>query len=304
MGKPLKGLIKILDSCGPLTGKELLIKIGCDHFSLWAACNRCDQIITRIIGNRYLRLDKHVKEYARLSPSIMREFYGYTVVGTARYAQEIEKKAAALQQEITEISKRKLELAQTIITNLVETHPHSELIKKCACFMIAGDVVYKMAHAEPRPESSTGELVKGSDLDIIVIFKDLPEPLLSSLDAAIYTEKYKLLINPACREEIDYIIKDISTVQEQLKFKDFKSMVAAKILDEANFLFGSEELFNRVKNMLVEKGIPDKIDSFLKKALINREQAQSYLMLKANEETSEEEFMKLFYTAEEKEEIF
>ena len=37
--------------------------------------------------------------------------------------------------------------------------------------MIAGDVVFEMAHLEPRPESSTGKLVKGSDLDIVVVTK-------------------------------------------------------------------------------------------------------------------------------------
>jgi hypothetical protein len=304
MEKPMKDLIEILNSCGPLTGKELLLKAGSNHFSLWAACNRSDQIITRIIGKRYLRLDRQVEEYARLSPSIMREFYGYTVVGTERYAQEIEEKAAALQQQITAISQQKLELAQSIVKNVVETHPDASLIKHCACFMIAGDVVYEMAHAEPRPESSTGELVKGSDLDIIVVYKDLPETATNSLDAAIYNEKYKLLMNPAGREEIDYIIKDISKVHQQLKFKGFKSMVAAKILDEANFLYGSEALFKRLKSMLAEKGIPQILDSLSKKALLNREQAQAYLLLKAKEGASEEEFMKLFYTAEEKEEIF
>ncbi len=300
----MRDVIEILESCGPLTGKELLKKVDSDEFSLWAFCNQSDQIITGIIGKRYLRLDMHVEEYARLSPSILREFYGYTIIGTAKYTEEIAQKAALLEKEIAEISQKKFELAQNIIAALVDSHQESELIKNCACFIIAGDVVYGMSHAEPRPELSTGELVKGSDLDIIVVVEELPEAVIKSLDLAIYSEKYKLLMSPSGREEIDYIVKDISKVREQLKFKDFKSMVAAKILNEADFLYGSAALFNKVKQMLVEKGIPDRIDFLEKKAIVNRRDAEAYLLQKAKVSSLEEESMKLFHTAGEKEEIF
>lgn len=299
----MNDILEILETRGPLTGKELLREARRDEFSLWAACSRSDKIVTKIIGNRYLRLDKIVEGYARLSPSIMREFYGYTVIGTKKFSQEILLKAELLQKEITEISKKKFELAQNTIKRLVDTHHESEIIKKYATFMIAGDVVYGMAHAEPRPELSTGELVMGSDLDIIVVVENLPEEIVSSVDVAIYEEKYNLLMNPACREEIDYKVKDIFKVQEQLQFKDFSSMVASKILDEAEYLYGSHDLYHRIKGMLLENGIPGRIISLGKKALIDREKAESYL-LQAHDNLSEEEAMKLFYTAGEREEIF
>ena len=104
----MKDILVALETCGPLTGKELLHEVGSDEFSLWVACNRSDKIVTRIIGERYLRLDIHVEEYARLSPSIMREFYGYTVIGTAEQAQEIKDKAALLQKRMADISKKSL----------------------------------------------------------------------------------------------------------------------------------------------------------------------------------------------------
>ena len=296
-------IMEILENHGPLTGKELLQETGADEFSLWAACNRSDQIVTSIIGKRYLRLDIQVEGYARLSPSIMREFHGYTVIGTTKQAYDISRKAALLQKEMEAISKHKLELAQNTFERLVDVHTEFEIIKKCACFMIAGDVVYGMSHAEPRPESSTGELVKGSDLDIIVVLENLPDQIAGSLDEAIHREKHQLLVNPACREEIDYIVKDISKVQEQLEFKDFKSMVAAKILYEANFLYGSRDIYTKVKQMLVEKGIPDKIRCLEKKAQKDRANAQTYL-LNVQDGLSETEAMKLFHTAEEKEEMF
>ena len=44
----------------------------------------------------------------------------------------------------------------------------------------------------------------------------------------IYKEKYSLLISPYEKEEIDYIVKSVSKVKEQLKFDTFKHMVACK----------------------------------------------------------------------------
>lgn len=299
----MKDIVEILDALGPLTGKEMLREVGSDEFTLWSACSRSDKIITSIIGKRYLRLDQHVEEYARLSPSIMREFYGYTVIGTLKQAQQVSQKAELLHKEIRAISKKKLELAQNTMGRLVDTHEKAETIRQNACFLIAGDVVHGMSHGEPRPEASTGELVMGSDLDIIVVTDNLPDEVTRSLDRAIYEEKYKLLFNPASREEIDYIIKDVTKVGEQFLFTDFKSMVASKILHEAEYLYGSREIYNRIKIMLIENRIPEKILSLEKKAVADREEARAYL-LTIKDTLTEAEAMKLFYTTEEKEEIF
>jgi hypothetical protein len=303
MTKHNEQVMRILEDRGPLTGKELLRQVPLDEFALWSACSRSAQIVTRIIGRRYLRLDAQVEAYARLSPSIMREFYGYTVIGTGRQLAEITRKAELLEKEIAATSARKLALAQNVIARLVESDPDYGLIQERACFMIAGDVVYNMAHCEPRPESSTGELVKGSDLDIIVVTAGLPERIVERLDAAIYDQKHTLLMNPAGREEIDYIVKEFSRVLEQLQFSSFKDMVAAKILDEAQFLYGSRQIFERVKAALAEQGIPEKLRALAEKALLDRANAEADLLNRSGS-ISREEWMKLFYTTEEKEEIF
>ncbi|NLC06697.1 MAG: hypothetical protein GX755_01830 [Syntrophomonadaceae bacterium] len=296
-------LIGLLDNQGPLTGKELLEKTRMDKFFLWKICNTCEKIITKIIGQRYLRLDKHVEGYARLSPSILREFYSYTVIGTEKHYQKILAKAETLQQDIKEISRRKFELAQEVIKQIVESQEDPTIFKTGASFLIAGDVVYEMAHLEPRPESSTGELVKGSDLDIVVVTQGLRNNTIKHLDLSIYKQKNILRKNPSYNEEIDYIIKDISRVESQLEFDSFESMVAAKILYEGQYLYGNYALFQKIKNMLAAKGIPKKIAALEEKALINRNKARFSLL---NNEGSllEEENMKLFYTREEKEEFF
>lgn len=296
-------IINILETEGPLTGKTLLEKTKIDEFSLWKICNGSEKIISKTIGQRYLRLDKQVEGYARLSPSIIREFYGYTIIGTKNNLPQIYKRAELLQQEIVQISKDKLELAREVIKKICDSLKDSQIIEKCACFIIAGDVAYGMSHLEPRPEPSTGELVQGSDLDIVVITRDLPGNIIKCLDLAIYNEKNFLLKNPSYKEEIDYIIKDISKASAQMEFDCFESMVASKILAEGHFLYGSLDIFNEVKKLLIDKGIPEKIAALEKEALINRINAESYL-LKCAGTLTDENVMKLFYTKEEKEEFF
>lgn len=85
-----------------------------------------------------------------------------------------------------------------------------------------------MAHSKLRPEVSTGEIVKESDLDIIIVTEDLSEDIIKEIDHSIYKEKYYLIKRPAYREELDYIIKDMRKVENQLHFNSFKFMVASK----------------------------------------------------------------------------
>ncbi|MEG6522912.1 hypothetical protein [Desulfotomaculum sp. 1211_IL3151] len=299
----MDNIIELLDNQGPLTGKQLLEKTKMDEFSAWKICNSSKRVVTKIIGTRYLRLDRQVEGYARLSPSIIREFHGYTVIGTEKNINETRIKAELLRQEIIEISKKKFELAQEVITKIVESQEASHSIKAGACFIIAGDVAYEMSHLEPRPEASTGELVKGSDLDIVVVSQGLPDSTIKALDQAIYIHKNFLLKNPSYNEEIDYIIKDISKVKDQLKFDSFEAMVASKILHEGKFLYGNFDIFKRVKEMLIEEGIPEKIKTLEEEAQMNRNNARTYLLAYEGQLTDEEN-MKLFYTKEEKEEFF
>ena len=305
----MEELIKLLEKEGPLTGKELSEKTGIDVLPLWRACYKSADISTKVFGQKYLRLDQKIEGYARLSPSIMREFLTYTVVGLHKDMAEIERKAEALYDRIKLISKQKYELAYNTISKLIEPLEDSEDLKKNICVLIAGDVVYDMAHSELRPEVSSGKLVNGSDLDIVVISSGLSEADLKSLDLLIYKEKGFLIKNPEYKEEIDYVIKDISKAYEQMEFNDFKSMVASKILHEGIFLYGSHEIFNSVKNTLIEKNIPEKLLKLKNEAIENSKAAFSYLLTSPEKgvnksEPLEKEFTKYFYTKEESEEIY
>ncbi|MFU8793789.1 MAG: hypothetical protein ACNA7Z_00245 [Dethiobacteria bacterium] len=299
----MDNVISVLESRGPLIGKELALACRMDTFNAWKKCTGSELILTRIVSKRYLRLDAKVEDFARLSPSIMREFLNYTVVGLPDQAGKINERAKILTSEITSISRKKIELARESVGRLIDNHKERDLIHKNTCFIIAGDVVFNMAHSEPRPESSTGELVKGSDLDIICVTENLPPGLDDQLDDLFYREKYNLLMNPAQKEELDYVIKDLSLVSEQLQFNDFKKMVASKILDEGLYLYGSRSLFARIKKMVETAGIPGIIRSLEIKAVRDRVLAEQSL-LEADEKWNKSALMALFYTTEEKEEIF
>ncbi|HOV68797.1 MAG TPA: hypothetical protein PLZ84_00560 [Clostridia bacterium] len=296
-------LIDLFVRHGPLTGKEIIEKTAGDIYDTWLACNMDDRIFTQTIGNRYLRLDKYVSGYARLSPSIMREFYNYSVVGLAEQMQEIQTKAEKIHQDIKRISREKHMLAKEIMEDIIASQEDSEVIREKACFIIAGDVACGMAHSEPRPEFSTGKMVNGSDLDIVVIHAGLPEDTVKSLDASIYEKKYFYLMNPLYREEIDYVIKDIAKVEKQLRFDCFETMVACKVLHEGVCLCGSHELFSEIKRMVACCGIPDKLAMLTHKAHINRLTAIG-ILLKSHDAIRDEEMKHLFYTTHEREEFY
>jgi hypothetical protein len=299
----MEKIINLLRENGPLTGKELLEKTMDDAFSVWRTCKRSEKIITSIIGNRYLRLDKNVKGYARLSPSILREFLTYTVVGLDIDIENIKIKAKALSEKIFMISREKYKISKEIISRIVKAQKNRKEIITKSVFIIAGDIVYNMAHRDPRPETSTGIMANGSDLDIIIVTENLSKDIIKELDLSIYHEKYYLLKMPAYHEEIDYIIKDIKRVEKQSDFNRFEFMVASKILCEGELLCGSTRLFESIKKLLAEKKIPQKLNELENIAISARQKAES-LLLNGSDSHLDDEYKNLFYTTEEKEEIF
>jgi hypothetical protein len=286
-----------------LTGAEILTLTGEDGLTLWQTCKRSQDLTIRIIGTRYLRLDRRIEGYARLSPSILREFLTYSLVGLTNEAKAIEQRAREVMAHIEGVSRGKLELAYSVVSALYSRLASEVSLEEWACFIIAGDIVYSMAHDVNRPERSTGKLVRGSDMDVVVIMEDeCREGLPKRIDDALFEEKYRLLITPHLREEIDYVVKDLSRVKEQLAFDTFKHMVACKIMQEGTYLTGSEPLFFRIKSLLREHGVTAKLTDMEKRAKAFREEAEAYL-LREDPERIKAESMYLFYPVEESEEF-
>jgi hypothetical protein len=295
-------IISILAESGPLTGAQLVERTRMEVLSLWRACRKAPSLRLKTAGRRFLRLDRNVEEYARLSPSIRREFLTYTFVGVDSQVKQLEAKVEALGREICRISQLKLDIARDSVVSAISFLPDKDTILDKACFIIAGDVVYDMSHTVPRPEKSTGEMVQGSDLDIVVVTEDDINPeIVDSLDKAIHKKKHLLLVND--REEIDYLIKSISRVREQLKFDIFSSMVACKILHEGRFLYGNQAVYQKVKQLIDDHQIPDQLRALEDQAKSRRESAEVELQSGCEAE-DQSECYNLFYTRAEEDEIY
>ncbi len=295
-------LTSILAQSGPLTGAQLLARCGMEVLSLWQMCHKTPSVLLRSIARRFLRLDRAVNGFARLSPSIRREFLTYTYVALKGQEQQLEEKSQALKEEIKQISKNKLRTAHDAVVSTIDSFAQKDVLLQAACFLIAGDVVYDMAHTVPRPEKSTGEMVLGSDLDIIVIVEDEVDPaVVQAFDASFHKRKHLLLVNE--REEIDYLIKTMSRVREQLRFDTFPSMVACKILHESRLLHGNPVLYQTVRDLLAEHGITQQLEELEREATAKRSLAEAQL-LKVNPEKDQSEYYNLFYTHAEEDEIY
>jgi len=295
-------IISILTESGPVTGAQLVEKTRMEVLSLWRACRKASSIRLKTAGCRFLRLDRNVEGYARLSPSIRREFLTYTFVGVEGQAGELDAKVDALGGEISRISELKREIAGESVVSAISFLQDKDTILDKACFILAGDVVYNMSHTVPRPEKSTGEMVQGSDLDIVVVAEDDLNPAaVESLDKAIHKKKHLLLVND--REEIDYLIKSMSRVREQLRFDIFSSMVACKILNEGEFLYGNRAVYQKVKQLIDEFQIPDSLKALEEEAKSRREAAEVELR-DGCEREDQSECYNLFYTRAEEDEIY
>ncbi|MCF8060971.1 MAG: hypothetical protein K9M82_00505 [Deltaproteobacteria bacterium] len=296
-------ILTLLEQRGPLTGSELLECLSTDSLTLWRHCTGSTALIVRSIAHLYLRLDRRIDNYARLSPSILREFLTYSVVARRGAEEELESRLIELSRRIESVTRDKSQLAYRTISALVSRADNPDLIREQSCFILAGDIVYGMAHDVPRPERSTGRLVQGSDLDLVIIVSDgFPEDHRRRLDERIFREKHRMLTTPQLREEIDYVIKGLDTVREQLRFDTFRHMVACKIMQEGTFLYGNETLFTAVKRMLAESGAAARLNEMEKEAGRFRSKAEE-ILLEEEMETIRRDHLDLFYPTEESEEF-
>jgi hypothetical protein len=295
-------IINLISTHGPLTGSEIKKFLSGDNLLLWQTCKTSSDLEVKSIGVRYLRFDRQVNGFARLSPSILREFLTYSVVGLSDKPLLIEKRGKEIFSHIVKVSRSKLELARHLVevvkTQLGDAWPHEQI-----CFILAGDIVYDMAHDVPRPERSTGELVRGSDIDLVVILNDnVPDDFIRRLDSTIYQEKYMYLKLPSINEEIDYVIKKLDRVREQARFDTFKNMVACKILQEGKLLGGSDRLHHEVIRLLQDNGVLEKLDRLQQVAIAFRNQEEQFLV-QSDAKSINQEDLYFFYPAEESEEF-
>ena len=297
-------IVELLDDEGPLTGAELMDQTQREALALWRACRTSAEIRYELVGRRYLRLDRTIDGWARLSPSIRREFLTYTVFGAPGQEAAISERVKKLSRDGDRISRAKSYLARDAMASVLAELGMGHPLAARVAFIIAGDVTYGMAHAVPRPESSTGQMVRGSDLDVIAVAEDdFPAETLEQLDTAIYRKKHYLLVSPSHHEEIDYVVKRVAQVRKQLRFDTFEHCVASKILYEGEMLCGSREVFDTVKMLVQKSGVPGKLAELELQAADARAAAEEYLLSSAAERSAAKHFNH-FYSRDEHDEIY
>jgi len=295
-------IINLIRTRGPLTGSEIKKTIRGDNLLLWQTCKTSSHLHVKSVGVKYLRFDRQVNGFARLSPSILREFLTYSVVGLAEKPDLIEKKGEEIFSHIVHVSRAKMELARNLVevvkAQLGDTWPGEQI-----CFILAGDIVYDMAHDVPRPERSTGRLVRGSDIDLVVILSDdVPDDWIRTLDRTLYQEKYRFLKSPSLNEEVDYVVKKLERVREQVRFDTFKHMVACKILQEGKLIGGSDRFYHEVMRLLEDLGVVEKLDRLQQAAISFRKQEEEFLV-RSDARSIRRDDLYFFYPAEESEEF-
>ena len=109
-------IAKLIEERGPLTGAEMIDALNHDPFLLWRTCKLSKSLHMMTVGTKYLRLDRRVDGYARLSPSILRGFLTYSAIGLSSDKLSLIQKANKILTHIEEVSRAKAKMA--IITTI------------------------------------------------------------------------------------------------------------------------------------------------------------------------------------------
>ncbi len=294
---------EILRERGPLSGRELQAALPVDRLELWRECHLDEDLIVRNFGCQYLRLDRRIPSLSRLSPSILRGFHTYTVIALRSQRARLEVSVNERLARVQEISRFKTDIAASLVSSVLNELAVSGIPASPAAFLIAGDTAYGMSHDEPRPERSTGRLVRGSDIDLVVLLRDsAPDTFLTALDDAIHREKFRLLINPGINQEIDYVVKRMERLREQAAFDTFRRMVACKIIKESLLIAGDAGILDEAREILSGRGVFTRLEAMEEEARAEREEAVR-LLLESARHLAVGEVSNLFYSAEESEEF-
>jgi len=292
-------VIGVLSERGPQIGKELAAALpGVPVLALWQACYRSDTFRVSHFASYYLRYDITRDDQVRLSPSILRDFLSFTLFGLPGQRDQMIERQGTLSNMHREISREKITVAQLVMKQLFLSLGRE--VRSQLCAFIAGDLAYFLAHNEPREHAASGEMVKGSDVDIVIILgESLPDEIKTRIDAEMTALKSLYLRHPQYRHEIDFICKRKSTMEKQFQYTDIHDKIASKIAYESMFLGGSLTLYMEVREAMSRTGVDRLIEQDFDHALKDRKNAMRTL-LNVPGDTIDDETRSLFYFSQER----
>lgn len=292
-------IARILEEKGPRIGKELSFDMpDVPVLALWQACNRSRSLLISHFASYYLRFDITREDQVRLSPSILRDFLSFTLFGLPGQRYQMIERQGSLSNMHREISREKIGVAQDVMKQLFVSLGRE--VRSQLCAFIAGDLSYFLAHNEMREHSASGEMVRGSDIDIIIILSEsLPDDIQGRIDGEMMALKNFYLRHPKHRHEIDFICKRKSVMERQFQYSDIHDKIASKIAYESMFLGGSLTLYMEVRDAMTRTGVDQLIEADFAHALKDRKHAMKAL-LDAPGDAIDAETRSLFYFSQER----
>ncbi|MEM7767937.1 MAG: hypothetical protein AAF253_10685 [Pseudomonadota bacterium] len=287
-----------LQARGALLGKELCETLASEPFlAVWQACFSDDAIQISHFSRYYLRFDITRADMVRLSPSILRDFLSFTLISLPGQREAVIDRQVELSNQHREISREKMRIARNVLIEALADLDQADRSRLCA--FIAGDLAYFLGHSEPREIKATGEMVRGSDIDIIIVHDGLSDEAATMIDAALTRAKNYYLTHPGWRLELDFIVKPIDRMYDQFNYRDIHEKIASKIVYESLFLAGSVSLYGMVTEEMRASGAGAKIEADFDHGLADRKMALRQL-LQADPYALNEDTQSLFYFSQER----
>jgi len=302
-GHPAKSLLQVrihdvLEAHGALLGKELCAQLeGEPYLAVWQACFSDATIQISHFSRYYLRFDITREDMVRLSPSILRDFLSFTLLSLPGQREAVIDRQVELSNHHREISREKMRIARNVLIEALAELGPDDVSRLCA--FIAGDLAYFLGHAEPREIKATGEMVRGSDIDIIIVHDGLSEAAASAIDRSLSQAKDFYLSHRGWRQELDFVVKPIERMFEQFNYGDIHEKIASKIVYESLFLAGSVSLYGMVMEEMRASGAGAKIEADFEYGLADRKSALRAL-LQADPYGIDPNVQSLFYFSQER----
>lgn len=267
----------LLTAHGPLLGKELCAKLPeRPYLAVWQACFADLELQISHFATYYLRYDVTREDEVRLSPSVLRDFLSFTLIYLpGQRAMAIERQIR-ISNRHHEISQAKIGIARAILTGILDRFDFA--LQERFCAFLAGDNAYFLGHEEPREVKASGEIVRGSDIDIIIVHDGLDQATLDFIDREMITAKHYYLTHPDHHQEMDYICKTKARMFDQMRYRDINEKIASKIAYESLFLAGSVGLYSDITDQLDFSGAKAKIEADFAQASLQRKTTMQKLL--------------------------
>ncbi|MEL6686326.1 MAG: hypothetical protein AAFP97_01745 [Pseudomonadota bacterium] len=291
----------IVREVGPIPGWKLSEALSdIPPISLWRTCYVSKDIRIRNCARYYLRYDITRDNVLRLSPSILRDFLTFSLIYLPEQSVMAVEGGTLMANRFRNISLRKLSRARQALLAL-EPELQAELYKHCVVFL-SGDIAYFLAHDTPRNHKTLDVPIKGSDIDLVIVTNNEADPdTIQAIENSLLKIKRQYLINPSIREELDFIVKPVDKMLEQLGYRDIHEKIASKILYESYFLMGRVDIYESLMSNLEMRGTRARIEADFEVALMERKNTIRTILSKIPEESVKDaEVASLFFASQER----